>query len=135
MVAGSNPAGGIAPALFDAALHLDLAEVDRLTPGVVVPYLPGDIHSTHAAEGPGVVFRFLSYDLEKIARNRKYFGEFDPFGDFDLLFGAAKLNLKIVDIPVRYRERKYGSTNIRRFSHGWLLLRMVVYAARKIKFV
>ena len=50
--------------------RLEKERLDRLTPGVVVPYLPGDIHSTHAAEGPGVVFRFLSYDLEKIARNR-----------------------------------------------------------------
>jgi ubiquinone/menaquinone biosynthesis C-methylase UbiE len=74
-------------------------------------------------------------DYEKIKENRGYFGDFDPFGDFDLLFGAAKLNLKIVEIFVRYREREYGSTQIRRFSHGWLLLRMSLYAARKIKFI
>ena len=48
----------------------------------------------------------------------RYFGDFDPFGDFDLIFGAAKLNLKIVDMPVRYRERTYGRTNIQRWSHG-----------------
>jgi len=71
----------------------------------------------------------------KIAANRSYFGEFDPFGDFDLLFGSDKLNLKIVDIPIRYRERTYGATNIHRWSHGWLLLRMVAFAARKLKFV
>jgi hypothetical protein len=74
-------------------------------------------------------------DYEMIAANRHYFGEFDPFGDFDLLFGAAKLNLKIVDMPIRYRERTYGETNIQRFRHGWMLLRMVAYAARRIKFV
>jgi SAM-dependent methyltransferase len=74
-------------------------------------------------------------DYERIAANRAYFGDFDPFGDFDLLFGAAHMNLKIVDVPVRYRDRTYGSTNIHRWSHGWLLLRMVVFAARKIKFV
>ncbi|MDB6170210.1 MAG: arnC 3 [Verrucomicrobia bacterium] len=72
---------------------------------------------------------------EEIAANRAYFGDFDPFGDFDLLFGAAKLNLKIADVPIRYRERTYGTTNIQRWSHGWLLLRMVVFAARKLKFV
>ena len=72
---------------------------------------------------------------ESIAANRGYFGDFDPFGDFDLLFGAAKLNLKIGDVPIRYRERTYGTTNIQRWSHGWLLLRMVVFAARKLKFV
>jgi glycosyltransferase involved in cell wall biosynthesis len=72
---------------------------------------------------------------DKIAANRAYFGDFDPFGDFDLLFGAAKLNLKIADVPIRYRERTYGSTNINRWSHGWLLLRMVLFAARKLKFV
>jgi SAM-dependent methyltransferase len=72
---------------------------------------------------------------EQIAANRAYFGDFDPFGDFDLLFGAAKLNLKIADVPIRYKERTYGTTNIQRWSHGWLLLRMVLFAARKLKFV
>ena len=72
---------------------------------------------------------------ETIAANRAYFGEIDPFGDFDLLFGAAKYNLKIVDLPVRYRERTYGETNIQRWTHGALLLRMVVLALRRIKFV
>jgi len=74
-------------------------------------------------------------DYESIARNRKYFGEFDPFGDFDLLFGASKLNLKIVEIPVRYRKREYGDTNISRWRHGWLLLKMVIFAARRMKFI
>lgn len=74
-------------------------------------------------------------DYEDIAANRSYFGDFDPFGDFDLIFGAAKLNLKIVDLPIRYRERTYGTTNISRWKHGVLLLRMVSFAARRIKFV
>jgi len=74
-------------------------------------------------------------DYELIAANRSYFGDFDPFGDFDLIFGAAKLNLKIVDLPIRYRERTYGSTNISRWRHGVLLLRMVAFAARRIKFI
>jgi len=72
-------------------------------------------------------------NYEKIARNRAYFGDFDPFGDFDLLFGAAKLNLKIVEMPIRYRERKYGETNIDRWRHGVILLRMVLFALRRIK--
>jgi hypothetical protein len=66
---------------------------------------------------------------------RTYFGDFDPFGDFDLLFGASKLNLKIVEMPIRYRERSYGTTNISRWKHGWLLLKMVLFASRRIKFV
>ena len=74
-------------------------------------------------------------DYQTLAANRAYFGDFDPFGDFDLLFGAAKLNLKIVDLPIRYRERVYGTTNIQRWKHGWLLLKMVAFAARKMKFV
>jgi len=73
-------------------------------------------------------------DYQKIAKNRIYFGDFDPFGDFDLLFGAANLNLKIIDLPIRYQERTYGSTNISRFSHGWLLLKMSFFAMKKIKF-
>jgi SAM-dependent methyltransferase len=72
-------------------------------------------------------------DYERIAANRSYFGDFDPFGDFDLLFGAARLNLRIVDLAVRYHERRYGETNISRFSHGWLLLQMSAFAARKLK--
>jgi ubiquinone/menaquinone biosynthesis C-methylase UbiE len=74
-------------------------------------------------------------DYEKIQANRGYFGDFDPFGDFDLIFGASKLNLKVVEVPIRYRERTYGSTNISRFRHGWLLLRMTMFAYRKIKAV
>jgi SAM-dependent methyltransferase len=74
-------------------------------------------------------------DYRRIAAQRHYFGDFDPFGDFDLLFGAARLNLKIVDMPIRYRERTYGKTNIQRWRHGWLLLQMVAFAARRIKFV
>lgn len=74
-------------------------------------------------------------DYLKIAANRSYFGDFDPFGDFDLIFGAAKLNRKIIDLPIRYRERTYGTTNISRWKHGLLLLRMVAFAARRIKFV
>lgn len=79
------------------------------------------------------VLRRSHYEL--IAANRSYFGDFDPFGDFDLLFGADKLNLKIVDVPIRYQERTYGTTNIRRWSHGRLLIRMMVFAARKLKFI
>ena len=74
-------------------------------------------------------------DYEAIAANRAYFGDFDPFGDFDLIFGAVRLNLKITDLPIRYRERTYGTTNIDRWKHGWLLLRMVLFAAKRLKFV
>lgn len=73
-------------------------------------------------------------DYLKIVENRKYFGNFDPFGDFDLLFGASKLNLKIIEIPVRYGERTYGETNISRFRDGMMLLRMCFFAMRKLKF-
>jgi len=74
-------------------------------------------------------------DYFSIAANRSYFGDFDPFGDFDLLFGADKQNLKIRDIPIRYRERTYGSTNINRWRHGLLLFRMLAFAAKKLKFI
>lgn len=73
-------------------------------------------------------------DYRRLAANRSYFGDFDPFGDFDLLFGAAKLGLEIVELPIRYRERTYGETNIQRWRHGLLLLRMCLFAAGKIKF-
>jgi SAM-dependent methyltransferase len=74
-------------------------------------------------------------DYARIAANRAYFGDFDPFGDFDLIFGAARLSMRIVDLAVRYHERQYGTTNISRFRHGLLLLRMSLFAARKLKFV
>ncbi len=74
-------------------------------------------------------------NYEKVAANRSYFGDFDPFGDFDLLFGASKLNLRIIDLPIRYRARTYGETNISRWKHGWVLLRMVMFAARRLKFL
>ena len=74
-------------------------------------------------------------EYEKIKKDRSYFGDFDPFGDFDLLFGASKQNLKIVEIPIRYYDRQYGETQIKRFTHGWLLIKMSFFAARKIKFI
>ena len=74
-------------------------------------------------------------DYKSIIKNRDYFGDFDPFGDFDLLFGAAKLNLKIVEVPIRYRSRSYGETSIDRWRHGWLLLKMVLFAAKRFKFI
>jgi hypothetical protein len=74
-------------------------------------------------------------DYDRIAADRSYFGDFDPFGDFDLIFGAAKQQLKMVDVPIRYRSRTYGTTNINRWGHGWLLMKMVVFAARRIRFV
>ena len=74
-------------------------------------------------------------DYNRIRDNRSYFGDFDPFGDFDLLFGASKLNLRIVDIPIRYAERLYGTTNISRWRHGLLLLEMAALACRRLKFI
>jgi SAM-dependent methyltransferase len=82
--------------------------------------------------GTKVLYR---QDYLRIAANRSFFGDFDPFGDFDLLFGAAKLNLKITDIPIRYRERTYGETNIRRWSHGALLFKMLGFALMRMKFI
>lgn len=74
-------------------------------------------------------------NYEHLSANRSFFGEFDPFGDFDLIFGAARMGLKIVEVPINYRERQYGETNISRWYHGALLLGMLVFAARRIKFI
>jgi 2-polyprenyl-3-methyl-5-hydroxy-6-metoxy-1,4-benzoquinol methylase len=74
-------------------------------------------------------------DYRRLEKNRGYFGDFDPFGDFDLLFGASKLNLKILEVPIRYQERQYGTTNIRRFAHGWLLLKMTFFGFFRLKSV
>ena len=72
-------------------------------------------------------------DYQQLKAGRAYFGDFDPFGDFDLIFGAAKLNLKVVEIPISYANRTYGETQISRFRHGLMLLRMVVFAFLRIK--
>jgi SAM-dependent methyltransferase len=72
-------------------------------------------------------------DYERIKAGRAYLGNFDPFGDFDLLFGAARLNLKLIDLPIRYHDRTYGETKISRFRHGLLLLRMCGVALRRLK--
>jgi ubiquinone/menaquinone biosynthesis C-methylase UbiE len=74
-------------------------------------------------------------NYERLIANRSYFGDFDPFGDFDLIFGSSKLNLKIMEVPIRYKAREYGETNISRFKHGWLLLKMTFFAMGKIKFI
>ncbi|WP_448527971.1 glycosyltransferase family 2 protein [Raineya sp.] len=74
-------------------------------------------------------------NYQKLAANRAYFGEFDPFGDFDLLFGASRLGLKIIELPIRYKARTYGTTNIQRWKHGVILLRMLLFAMTRIKFL
>ncbi|MDF3820183.1 glycosyltransferase family 2 protein [Leptospira sp. 96542] len=70
-----------------------------------------------------------------LAKNRAYFGDFDPFGDFDLIFGASRMGLKIIEVPISYKERTYGETNISRWKHGVILLTMLLFAARKTKFI
>ncbi|MEO6992077.1 MAG: glycosyltransferase [Lacunisphaera sp.] len=76
----------------------------------------------------------LRSDYERLLVRIAELGDFDPFGDFNLLFGAALLDLRIRDLPVRYKDRTYGETNISRFSHGWLLLRMTWFALWRLKF-
>jgi hypothetical protein len=75
----------------------------------------------------------LRDDYLRLKGGRSYFGDFDPFGDFDLIFGASKLNLKVIEIPIRYASRRYGETQIARFRHGLMLLRMVCFAFFRIK--
>ena len=74
-------------------------------------------------------------NYRRLAANRSYFGDFDPFGDFDLIFGAARMGLKIVEVPIAYKNRTYGATNISRWSHGLLLLRMLGFASFRMKFL
>jgi SAM-dependent methyltransferase len=137
------------PKFYDAVIsgHAELVNGSRLVydiePGAmrflnmlgnkVFSYLFRAITGQHVKDtlcGTKVLHR---HDYDEIARNRSYFGDFDPFGDFDLLFGATRLSLKIVDLPVRYQSRTYGSTNISRWRHGWLLLRMTVFAFWKFR--
>jgi SAM-dependent methyltransferase len=82
--------------------------------------------------GTKVLFR---KDYEAISLKNDDIGDYDPFGDFYLLYGAAKLNLKIIEVNVRYKERQYGNVQIKRFVHGWQLLRLTFIVARKLKFI
>jgi len=77
----------------------------------------------------------MRHHYRELVANRAYFGDFDPFGDFDLIFGANKLNLKMLEVPIRYKNRVYGETQIQRFRHGLLLFKMCGFAMRKIKFI
>ena len=70
---------------------------------------------------------------ERLAAGRAYFGDFDPFGDFDLLFGAARLGLSLIEVPIRYRRRSYGASKVRVLSHGLLLVRMSLIGFRRLK--
>ncbi len=74
-------------------------------------------------------------DYEKLAARRWFFGDFDPFGDFDLILGASRMTLRVRDVPIHYKQRVYGDTNIQRWRHGWILLKMLWFAARRILFV
>lgn len=76
---------------------------------------------------------FLAKDYKRILEQRKFFGDFDPFGDFELIFGASKLNLKVIEVPIRYVARSYGTTQISRWRHGVILLKMVMHAYKKLK--
>ena len=73
------------------------------------------------------------HDYARMIAWRRDFGDFDPFGDFELLFPAATLGLGIVDVPIRYLARTYGTTNISRFRHGLLLLRMTLIGLLRIR--
>jgi glycosyltransferase involved in cell wall biosynthesis len=72
-------------------------------------------------------------DYERMIRWRSDFGDFDPFGDFELLFPAAVLGLGTVDVPIAYRARTYGSTNIQRFRHGFMLLKMTLIGLLRVR--
>ncbi|MHC9061067.1 glycosyltransferase [Nitrospira sp. CMX1] len=78
---------------------------------------------------------FFRRDYERLAANRQYFDDVDPPGDFNLLFGASKLNLQIVEIPIRYEARTYGTNMIRRVGQRWVLFKMVVYGFFRLKAV
>ncbi len=71
-------------------------------------------------------------DYQRLERRRHEFGEDDPYGDFDLLLGASLLGLKIVNVPVRYGARRYGETNIHRFSEGARLFRLAIAGYRRL---
>ena len=120
-----------APGLSDGARRHALLEQGR-QPLSSASSSRGSLTSRSATRS--AARRFLAAPTTRRSRrNRSYFGDFDPFGDFDLLLGAAKANLKIVEVPVRYEARRYGDTKISRFRHGALLLKMSWFAFWRLK--
>jgi hypothetical protein len=89
-----------------------------------------DVHLTDSLCGTKLVAR---HDYDRMVAWRRDFGDFDPFGDYEIIFPAAILGLGLADIPVRYLARTYGSTNIRRFRHGWMLLAMTLRGFFQVK--
>ncbi len=70
-------------------------------------------------------------DYQKIEASRDYFGDFDPYGDFDLLFGAARLRLKMIELPIHAGARTYGESKARLL---WpVLTRMAAFAFARFK--
>jgi Glycosyl transferase family 2 len=73
------------------------------------------------------------HDYVRFVAWRRDFGDFDPFGDYELLFPASIFALGIVDVPIRYRARTYGTTNISRYRHGWMLLKMTLVGFFRVR--
>ena len=76
---------------------------------------------------------FAKKDYDRMTEWRGAFGDFDPFGDFEMLFPGAVLSMGIIDVPVRYRARTYGTTNISRFRHGFMLAKMTLIGLLRIR--
>jgi glycosyltransferase involved in cell wall biosynthesis len=76
---------------------------------------------------------FARHDYARFTAWRRDFGDFDPFGDFEMLFPAAILGLTVVDLPIRYLARTYGTTQISRFRHGWMLLKMTAIGFLRVR--
>jgi Glycosyl transferase family 2 len=58
-----------------------------------------------------------------------YWGVSDLWGDYDLLLGAAKLNLRIVDLPVHYQERIAGVSKMTRVLHNAQIMLAIMWKA------
>ena len=66
----------------------------------------------------------LKRDYDLLYKRWGFLGFTDPFGDFELLYGAARTGLKIGEIPIRYYPRTYGETKTKLLIHGFYLLKM-----------
>jgi len=76
---------------------------------------------------------FSRHDYERMTAWNNDFGKFDPFGDYEMLFPASALKLGTIDIPIVYKARTYGDTNISRFRDSLKLMRMCIIGFFRMK--
>lgn len=70
---------------------------------------------------------FWRQDFMDFEKSKTGYDNFDLFGDFYLLLSAYRKNLRIAEVPVRYKTRRYGDTKMNRLKNGFRFFVMYLY--------